>query len=749
MKIRPHAFAVAVCATLALPAHAQQAAGTARAAQTQPDNGQAKSLATIVVTARKRVELMQDVPIAISVVTSRDIQTAGVTSAADIASLVPGFVMVPLFGSSGYNPVIRGLSTTIGEPNVGFFIDGVYMPSRAALDFLLGDNIERVEVARGPQYALYGRNSFAGAINFITKHPSDTQQGSITLGVGNDGGRDARMVLSGPFKKDAPYYYRVGVLAHDFGGFYRNNLTGGKLDWSHTRGGFLTLSGNPTDRLNGEFNLIYERVRDGDFPERFVPNNGGFSPHFNDYQQFYGNVPSLTNGFAVTPGHFNRDNLITSFALHYDMDFAEFTSVTAYNRLKLNQLYDSDYSATPIAQAGTTGPQTETSQEFRLTSEGDNRIDWLLGLYLYNYDYSHNDSSLYIGPATPLGGLLSDNQEHTRSGAVFGQATWHITRQWDLGLAMRYTSETKSVDATQINLPSATAPAGSTQLFSASRTFRPFTPGLYLTYKATPSTTLYASAVKAIKAGGFNATTTNGAIAPDERYYGPERSMNYEVGAKFSLLDGRMFLDTDAYLIKWRDQIVRSIGQYGAVLNTNAGATTSKGVEANLEIRPFPEWTVKAGASYNVAKYDQYNFALVGLLGGNPNLAGVELQYAPHYTANLSLINTHPLGNGWSWFTRADAFYRSSMVAIQTGTALIPGATRVNLHTGLRTHNLEITFWMDNVFNNKAAASAVFLTDPATVFQFATHQRPGLQLFQPLVYAPYLRTYGVSVRYSF
>ncbi|EQD34173.1 TonB-dependent receptor plug domain protein, partial [mine drainage metagenome] len=123
MKIRPHAFAVAVCAALALPAHAQHAAGNAFA-QTKPDKGQAKSLATIVVTVTKRAELMQDVPIAISVVTSQDIRTAGVTSAADIASLVPGFVMVPLFGSSGYNPVIRGLSTTIGGPNVGFFVDG-------------------------------------------------------------------------------------------------------------------------------------------------------------------------------------------------------------------------------------------------------------------------------------------------------------------------------------------------------------------------------------------------------------------------------------------------------------------------------------------------------------------------------------------------------------------------------------------------------------------------------------------------
>jgi len=764
MNIKPNRLTFAIVAVLALqPAYAQQN-GKADAATSEPgkgqlaegqnartptEAGQPTNLATITVTATKRVELMQDVPIAINVVTAQDIESAGLTSAADLPMLVPGITMIPVAGPAASNVVIRGLSTTIGEPNVSFFIDGVYIPSRNALDFMLADNIDRVEVAKGPQYALYGRNSFAGAVNFITKRPSNKHEGSISVGLGNYDRRDAKAVASGPFSDGSSYHYRVGVARNDFGGFYRNELTGKKLDKTSARGAFLTLDGAPTDRLNGQFNVIYDGMRRRDFAQQFVSNNGGFVPNFNDNQQYFGDVPSLTNGFAVTPGHFDRDSLLSSLTVNYDMDWATLTSVTSYNHLKLDYDYDSDYSAAQIARAGTHGPETSISQDLRLVSPGNEHFDWLLGVYYYHLGSDHVDDSQYVGPAAPLGGLSSDNRERTRSAAMYGTATWHMTPRWDLGLAMRYTRETKSADATTTSLPSAGNPAGSTALFGASRTFTPFTPGLYLTYKPSRNSTFYASAVKAIKVGGFNTFTANGAIAPDERSYDAERSTNYELGAKFSLLEGRMLLDMDVYRINWRNQIVRTIGSMGALLNTNAGATTSKGVEANLQYDANRNWSFKLGGTYNDAKYDEYIFPIVGLLGGNPDLSGVRLQYAPRYTANMSVINRQPLSNGWIWSTRLDGQYRTDMAAIQTGTATIPSAALFNLNTSLDIGQLRMSLWVDNIFNNKDAPGAVFTGDPATTFQFATRQRPGLQLFQALVNAPRLRTFGVDLRYRF
>lgn len=764
MNIKPNSLTFAIVAVLALqPVHAQQdgnadattlATGNsqlagAQRAPAQTDTGQPTNLGAITVTATKRVELMQDVPIAINVVTAQDIESAGLTSAADLPILVPGITMIPVAGPAASNVVIRGLSTTIGEPNVSFFIDGVYIPSRNALDFMLADNVERVEVAKGPQYALYGRNSFAGAVNFITKAPSNEREGSVSVGVGNHARRDAKVVASGPFADGSSYHYRVGVARDDFGGFYRNELSGKKLDKTSGRGAFLTLDGAPTDRLNGQFNVIYDGMRRRDFAQRFVPNNGGFVRNFNDLQQYFGDLPSLTKGFAVTPGHFDRDSVLAALTVNYDMDWATLTSVSSYNHLKLDYDYDSDYSAAQIAMADTHGPQTSVSQDFRLVSPGNEHFDWLLGVYYYNLHDDHVDGSRYVGLASPLGGLSSDNRERTRSAAVYGTATWHLTSQWDLGLQMRYTRETKSADAVTTTLPGAANPAGSIALFGASRTFTPFTPGLSLTYKPLPGTTFYASAVKAIKVGGFNTFTSNGAIAPDERSYNSERSTNYELGAKFNLLDGRMLLDMDVYRINWRDQIVRTVGSMGALLNTNAGQTTSKGVEANLQYDANRNWSFKLGGTYNDAKYDEYIFPILAVLGGNPDLSGVRLQYAPRYTANMSVVNTQPLNNGWTWTTRLDGHYRAEMAAIQTATATIPSAALFNLNTSFDTGPLRVSLWVDNVFNNKDAPGAVFTGDPATTFQFATRQRAGLQLFQALVNAPNLRTYGIDVRYRF
>ncbi len=747
MRLRLHALPLAIGAVLALPVMAQDAAPAAAATRPAATDAQASELDTVVVTSTKREERMQDVPAAISVIGAKDIDTAGLATAADIAPLVPGFVMVPLFGSSGYNPVIRGLSTTIGEPNVGFFVDGVYMPSRAGLDFMLDDNIQRIEVARGPQYALYGRNTFAGAINVVTRPPGDDFGGSVRIGAGSDGLREGSAWVAGPLVADR-MYYRVGVLARDSDGHYENEKTGGALDASRRRGAYFTLDAYPGERFDARLNLMYDGLRDGDVAQRFVSNNGSFIARYNDLQQYFGDLPTLDDGYAVTPGHFDRDNTLGALTLHYNADAGRFTAITAYNRLHVDQRYDADYTPVDIAEAGTRGTQKQWSQEFTFATQGERRVDWLAGAYVYDFEDDHDDINRYIGSAAPLGGVLAANVEKTRSRALFGQATWHMTAHWSLGLAMRYTIETKSIDVVQTNLPSATAPAGSVLTTHLSSRFEPFTPGLYLTWKPSDRTTWYASAVKAIKVGGFNSLITNGAIAPAERSYDAESSMNYEVGGKFSLLDGRLLLETDAYAIRWDDQIVRSIGQLGAVLNVNAGRTSSRGVEGSFEFRPTAAWTLRGGASWNRSVYDEYVFPLIGAIGGDPDLSGKPLQYSPKWTANLGAMRTFAFGD-WTGYVRGDAQYRDRMAAVQTATATVPASTRVNLHVGVRRGPVEFSAWVDNLFDDDAASAALFLTDPATVFEFATRQRPGRQLFQPLVTAPAPRTFGVGLRYSF
>lgn len=716
----------------------------------QSRKAEPKTLATITVTATKRAQLMQDVPVSIDVVTAQDIETAGLTTARDLRMLVPAlnFVTLPAQGTS--NVVVRGLSETIGEPNVSFFIDGVYIPSRDALDFMLDGNIARVEVAKGPQYALYGQNSFAGAVNFVTKVPSSEPEGSIMVGMGNHDRRKFRAVASGPFSEGSNYHYRVGANEDDFGGFYRNEMTGHKLDKQRRTGAFLTLTGSPTSRINGRFNLIYNRTWQRGLAQQFVENNGDFFPPFNNNQMYFGKLPSLTDGFAVTPGHNRMHSILSSFSLNYDMDWATLTSVTSYNHRKYNNFYDSDYSAAPVQMTYSRGSETSIAEDLRLVSQTDGSIDWLVGLYYYHLKGHPIDETVWVGPAAPIfGGLTSDNHKRTRSVAVYASVTWHITPHWDLGVVMRKTRETKSIDTLTTAMPAATNPTGSVTPFQASSKFTPFTPGVNLAWKPSRTTLFYASAVKAIKVGGFNTFTTNGAIAPDERAYKPEKSTTYEVGAKFSPLDGRMILDLDVYKIQWRDQIVRTVGSMGALLNINAGQTKSQGAEASLQYDPDRVWSFRLGAAYNDAKYVQYVFPIVGLVGLNPDLSGVQLQYSPHLTANLSILNRIPLSNGWTWTTRVDGRYRDRMVAVQTGDAYTPSKTIFNLRTSLDIGHSQISFWVKNIFNDKGAPSSLFATSPRTTFDFATGRRPGNALFQALVLAPRLRTFGIDYRYRF
>jgi len=191
MDRKKNLLALWISALVVLPATAQDATKNqstdAATAQSQEKPEEAYNLGSVVVTSRKREESLQDVPVALTVFTAEQIEEANIQDIEDIAMMTPGFSYTPLFGGKVGNPVMRGLNTTIGEPNVGFFIDGVYQESRNAMSFLFGDDIERIEVARGPQNALYGRNTFAGAINIITKRPGNERVNKIRASLGDYG----------------------------------------------------------------------------------------------------------------------------------------------------------------------------------------------------------------------------------------------------------------------------------------------------------------------------------------------------------------------------------------------------------------------------------------------------------------------------------------------------------------------------------------------------------------------------------
>ncbi len=721
------------------------------------------SLGEMVVTTRKREETLQEVPIAITAFSAELIEDAGLQSIEDIALMTPGFTFTQLFGHTG-NPVIRGLSTMIGEPNVGFFIDGVYQESRGAMEAMFGDELERIEIAKGPQSALYGRNTFAGAVNYVTKQPGNDSAGRFEVTLGNEGRKDARFSHSGAIVEDS-LFYRVGAMHSGFDGFYKNELDGSDLDDKQSNVYSLSLVALPTDNIEMVFRIGIENTNDGDNAVQFIENNasgpdpilhpllnalaglpGGFAIPLQQ-QLFTGDLPSLTKGYAVTPGHNQRDNIATSFRLDWDLDAFIFTSITGYNDLELDIAADTDYSGAPVQFSVTETEQDEFSQEFRLTSI-DQPIRWMAGLYFYDSDKETSINAVGTLPEpfltfsappfnVPFTSLTYSTvtDESTQNWAGFGSLGFDLTDQLALTLSGRYSYERKQAKVT-----------GSLGNSEESATFNNFTPKVALDYQLTDNAMVYASVAKAVKAGGFNVPVPGGGgdvPKPSERAYDEEKSLNYEIGIKSSWLDNRLTTNLALFYIEWQDQIVRSLGGESdrLVLNENAGESSSRGFELEIAAKPSQNWDVTVGLAYTDARYDKYTFKALPTFGFNPVQDGNPIQFVSEWTANASVQYVQPFAiASFDWKSRVDVMYQSEhTVTAVDDIAVIPDRTLVNLRSGLVNDQYAITFWVKNVFDNDEPIGGVVIPNPSN---------PAVG-FNGLVQGPIERTYGITASVKF
>jgi len=721
----------------------------------------------MVVTTRKRTESLQTVPVAVTAFSAEEIESARITSIDDIALLTPGFTFAPLFGGAASTPVIRGQSTTIGEPNVGFFIDGVYQSSRTIMDSLLGDGIERVEVAKGPQSALYGRNTFAGAVNFVTKEPTNDFDGSVELTGGKSGHFDGKANFSGPIAEDL-LYFRIGGRYFRRDGYFTNELTGKDLDDRET----LVLSGaltvTPSPAFKATLRVGYEDTNNGDDPLRFIPNNSAPAnptpaPLPPALQLFTGEVPNLQTGFAVTPGFRDRENLAASLSVDWDIgDDYTVSSITGFNDFNHQAAIDNDYEARSIRFNSQRTAQEEFSQEIRITSPGSDRFRWMLGGYYYHLETDTSTNDLFVDGAaslaialfgSPLGGLLplgiiNSTNETTENFAVFGQLQYDLTDRLGLTFDGRWSTEDKSAFAVDTH---PITRVGST--FEDSATFDAFTPRFTIDYQAADNLFLYASAAKAVKSGGFNVVTAAGAILPSERTYDQEKSWNYEIGAKTTFADGRAHINIAGFYTDWSDQIVRALGATFAVLNANAGATTAKGVEVELQANLAEGFDFNGGFAYTDSRYDRYTFGALAGLGVNPVLDGTRLQYVSKYTANGTLQYRRPVYADYDWTMRADVFYQSGQSIVQTADAFVGDSTQVNLRTGIENDRYALSVWVENLTKDDSAVTGAFIPNQATRFDTAASLLAppvvGFTAFNALVTSRDPRIWGVTARLKF
>lgn len=781
----------------------------------------------LVVTARKTSERLQDVPIAITAFGAEDLKAGKIERLADIAKLTPGLNFTPLFGAQNQLPIIRGAAQTFGQLNVGVFLDGIYLSGKAGVDLELND-LQRVEVVKGPQSALYGRNTFAGAINYVTKRPSAELSGNAEFTGGSNGLVKGVASVSGPISDTLRF--RVGGFFRQFDGFYRSAIDNGRVDFAQNYGAIGTLEWAPDDAFTATLRFTYSKENNGQPPSNIIRTNAGpGTPAGGSASQprnllYIGELPGIsTRGVLVntrsSPGlpggrYGDREESIRgSIDLEYDFGPVTLTSITAYAKRNAEYTFDGDNTicdrtggcpsfgfpfapAIPInssafSLSSNDGYFRDISQEVRLSSSGNETIDWLVGFYYYDNINFGIDRGL--SPTTTSGATaysaFNPNYSYpavrltTKSYSGFGSASWHATDKFTITGELRYESETQTFNQcpTFYANPSATPPAGpvgcgavpspivtspttpftggltvfpsppgtapATAFTATRQTFSFVTPRAILSYKLDGDVLVYASYARGAKTGGFN-TGLN--VFPDQRAYQPETSNNYEIGLKSQLFDRKLLFNVAGYYIDWNNQqaacqnpITAGGSSTNRTYTCNVAAATIYGVEVETSYRFDEIFSIVGNYAWTHARYDRFvddsgaqNLALAGF--PPINFKGRSLPYVPDHKFLISPRIDVPAFNDIKLQVRADFVYQSRTYVRADNLQNFGDRGTVDFRVTATKDAWRLQFFVDNAFDDASPIAGVRFFDTTNYFVSA-----------PLVTGAPRQQFGVSLGYSF
>jgi outer membrane receptor protein involved in Fe transport len=632
------------------------------AAQVAADAGAAEE---IIVTARKTTERLQDAPLAVSVVGAEKIDRLGFNSITDLSRAVAGLVFDDSFGRDANRPVIRGQANILGDSGVAFFIDGIYFNGSLA-DYDV-DTIARIEVAKGPQSALYGRNTYSGAINIISKTPTDKWSGRIQADISEGAVYDVTAAISGPIAPGLGI--AVGGRFFENEGLFTNTFDNSPIGVQQTRSGYGMLKYDDGGPIRASLRANYNATKDGQ-PAIFATDANNNNCLRDNGALFRGNgryfcgviqpQPIATDYVRqFSPGDFVGNEIDTlNTGLNIDVDLSDsltLTSLTGYNNRVATTRTDGDYS--PFNFQGVifstfpVGPgvfsaasqksdftfssrskRTDWSQELRLEYKKD-RARILLGGYYFDQDVQTNDNRVLPANAQALADanmaaaraaacarnpacrvILPDTSrlvesrnnstDNIRNWAIFGSVQYDLTEQFSITAEGRYQEERIRTFA-----QSASAQAGNIgNPVRAEATFKKFLPRVTLSYKVTPDNLLYAVYAQGQKPGGFNGAS---AISIGKVSFGPEDVESFEIGSKNSFLDGGLTLNLaffhnniDGYQLTQPVQVVNPpLPPVTTSAIENAGDARINGFEIELSARPSREITLTANYAYADAKF--------------------------------------------------------------------------------------------------------------------------------------------------
>jgi len=643
----------------------------------------------IVVIARKREERVIDVPIAVTALGTAQLGKMGANDMSGVQGAVPNVNIVQGRGSaSSANFYIRGIGQPDAlqtfDPAVGVYVDGVYL-SRIQGALLNLFDVERVEVLRGPQGTLYGKNTIGGAVNVVARKPDlDTLKGEASATYGKFDEMTGKAYVSVPL---AP-----GAVALSLAGLYDNRdgivtdpRTGRKFNDRDNKSGRAILRAKASDALDIQIAADYTRQRNAPtlgyatapvFQTNFLTGAVQLAPANPHGAYDYKASTSLAAGQGQRLDHWGVLGTIT-LDLGNDL---ELVSISAYRKLKTDFYVDIDATQHELGDVFVGTRQNQKSQELQLKYAGD-RLKGVLGLYyldekVTSHQEAYADSLFGFGAAPITFTRLIDDRQRTKSYAAFGQMTYDLTDRFSATAGLRYTKETKHYNrftTTQSSLAALNnltyrypdnLPAPYTGDNSAS--YDAWTPMVSLAYKPTPDTLLYGSVSRGFKAGGFNGrvngngdiSVTIGGVTTIYPSFAPETVWSYEAGAKGSFLDGRVTLSAAVFQSDYTDFQARvgnglNTGLVGSFPVLNAGKLQIRGFEFEAMARPSEALTLTASVGYLHSTYKRFDDPRripPAAFSCNPTGAKVTCKpaFSPPLTMRLGADYKIPLGDAAS-----------------------------------------------------------------------------------------------------
>lgn len=625
----------------------------------------------VTIMAPKDAMEIKLLPSSITLIEGKDIVNNNIRNIRDFTSIAPNFFM-PDYGSKLTSPVyIRGIGSRINSPSVGLNVDYVPYFEKGAFDFDLFD-IERVEILRGPQGTLYGRNTMGGIINIFTKSPLKHNGSEVSFNAGNYSFYNASANHYGNIRKT--FGYSVSMNYINEGGYFTNAFNNEKVDDMQSISSRVRLIHQPNDYFSFENTTSIESSDQGGYPYAMLDTKTGIIQDIN-----YNDRSS-----------YDRDMLSNAFVFRINAKSFDVVSTSSYQYLKDRQKIDQDFTPKSLYFVVQDQDQLMLSQEIIIKSRYNPTYEWLFGAYGFFQGFDN------IVDVEVITSKTFTNKEYLHDiygGAIFHQSSLNnfLIKNFSVIAGVRADYELDELDYRHTSRTNDVTKQLADTLYPALKSFE-IMPKFALKYEINYYTNIYTSVSKGYKTGGFNSTFER----PEDLTFNPEHSWNYEAGLKLSLLDGMIFTDFAVFYIDWQNQqIYQPVPSGRGSMLKNAGQSSSKGVEFSMKATPTDDFDALVSFGYTDARFESYR------INDTSNYDGNMIPYVPLFTMSLQASKTFRFEKGFLQGIRVNGLYRL------TGEHYWSEANTVNQDTygvvdgtvSFMTKIIEVDFWCRNIFD--------------------------------------------------